>query len=140
MGGESAKKEKARLRKGVTIVFSTPGRLEYHIQNTQSFDYTNLSCLVFDEADKTLDMGYRKELNNIFTIMREKLSDFELVQKVLVSAQFNDKIEDLIQNLSPQNLQYLGFSGKTSEEPSKFDKEINISSQLRQTFVLLAEQ
>src|SRR5258708_3560492 len=106
MGGESVKKEKSRLRKGVTIVFSTPGRLDYHIQNTQSFNYTNLSCLVFDEADKTLDMGYRKELNNIFTVMREKLSDFELVQKILVSAHFNDKIEDLIANLSPQNLHY----------------------------------
>lgn len=48
MGGESVKKEKARLRKGMSIVFSTPGRLEYHIQNTQSFKYENLSYVVFD--------------------------------------------------------------------------------------------
>ena len=121
-------------------MFSTPGRLDYHIQNTQSFNYTNLSCIVFDEADKTLDMGYRKELNNIFTVMREKLSDFNLVQKILVSAHFNDKIEDLIENLSPQNLQYIGFPGKTTNEPGEFDKEVNISSQLRQTFVLVAEE
>lgn len=60
MGGESVKKEKARLRKGINILFSTPGRLDYHIQNTQAFKYDTLSCLVFDEADKTLDMGYRK--------------------------------------------------------------------------------
>lgn len=58
----------------------------------------------------------------------------------MVSAHFNDKIEDLIDNLSPQNLQYIGFSGNSTSEPGKFDKEINISSQLRQTFVLVAEE
>jgi hypothetical protein len=64
-------------------------------------------------------MGYRKELNNIFTVMREKLSDFDLVQKVLVSAHFNEKIEDLIENLSPSNLQYIGFSQEVPGAPDK---------------------
>lgn len=30
-GGENPKKEKARLRKGVNILFATPGRLLYHL-------------------------------------------------------------------------------------------------------------
>jgi ATP-dependent RNA helicase DDX31/DBP7 len=31
MGGESVKREKARLRKGVTVLIATPGRLLYHL-------------------------------------------------------------------------------------------------------------
>lgn len=34
MGGENPKKEKAKLRKGLTIVIATPGRLLYHLKNT----------------------------------------------------------------------------------------------------------
>jgi ATP-dependent RNA helicase DDX31/DBP7 len=34
MGGESAAREKARLRKGCVILICTPGRLLYHLQNT----------------------------------------------------------------------------------------------------------
>jgi len=34
MGGENPKKEKARLRKGLTVIICTPGRFLYHLQNT----------------------------------------------------------------------------------------------------------
>ena len=36
-GGEDRGKEKARLRKGVTVLVATPGRLLDHLQNTQAF-------------------------------------------------------------------------------------------------------
>lgn len=36
-GGEHRGKEKARLRKGVTVLVATPGRLLDHLQNTQAF-------------------------------------------------------------------------------------------------------
>jgi len=65
MGGENPKKEKARLRKGVTILFSTPGRLLYHLKNTTSFIFSKLKYLVFEESDRTLDMGFKKDLEEI---------------------------------------------------------------------------
>ena len=34
-GGENRAKEKARLRKGVTVLLATPGRLLDHLQNTK---------------------------------------------------------------------------------------------------------
>lgn len=45
-GGESIKKEKARLRKGINILVCTPGRLLYHLQNTASFNYQPLKYIV----------------------------------------------------------------------------------------------
>lgn len=62
-GGENPKKEKARLRKGLNVIICTPGRFLYHLQNTQSLNMSRLSYLIFDEADRILDMGFEREMN-----------------------------------------------------------------------------
>ena len=56
-GGEKRKSEKARLRKGVVVLVSTPGRLLDHIRYTESFNLTNLKWIIMDEVDRLLDMG-----------------------------------------------------------------------------------
>ena len=56
-GGEKRKSEKARLRKGVVILVSTPGRLLDHLKTTESFVVNQLKWIVLDEADRLLDMG-----------------------------------------------------------------------------------
>ncbi|KAL4392213.1 hypothetical protein AHAS_Ahas03G0322600 [Arachis hypogaea] len=52
MGGENRSKEKARLRKGISVLIATPGRLLDHLKNTSSFLYTKLCWIIFDEADR----------------------------------------------------------------------------------------
>ena len=47
IGGEQTNHEKSRLRKGVNILFSTPGRLIYHLKNTQSFKLEHLKTIIF---------------------------------------------------------------------------------------------
>ena len=42
MGGESASREKARLRKGCVILICTPGRFLYHLKNTQCLKLDNM--------------------------------------------------------------------------------------------------
>ncbi|KAL4427451.1 hypothetical protein ABPG77_000740 [Micractinium sp. CCAP 211/92] len=61
-GGEDRGKEKARLRKGVTILVATPGRLLDHLQNTAAFRTEELRWLVLDEADRLLDLGFEKKI------------------------------------------------------------------------------
>lgn len=64
-GGEKKKSEKARLRKGVTVLVCTPGRLLDHLKTTEAFHLVNLRWLVLDEADRLLDMGKsRNELSD----------------------------------------------------------------------------
>ncbi|XP_074495856.1 ATP-dependent DNA helicase DDX31 [Sebastes fasciatus] len=65
MGGEKRKAEKARLRKGINILVSTPGRLVDHIRNTLSIAFSAVRWLVLDEADRTLDLGFEKDLTVI---------------------------------------------------------------------------
>ncbi|KAI8990982.1 P-loop containing nucleoside triphosphate hydrolase protein, partial [Mycotypha africana] len=72
IGGDSKAKEKARLRKGVNVLVSTPGRLLDHLENTKSFDISHLKWLVLDEADRLLDLGFEETLKKIMTIIQER--------------------------------------------------------------------
>ncbi len=59
IGGEHRGHEKARLRKGVSIVVATPGRLQDHLEHTNSFKTGGLRWLILDEADRLLDLGFQ---------------------------------------------------------------------------------
>lgn len=62
-GGEKRKAEKARLRRGCSILVATPGRLLDHIKNTEALKTNDVKCFVLDEADRMLDMGYEKDIS-----------------------------------------------------------------------------
>jgi len=55
-------KQEAELRSFPDIIIATPGRLIDHIQNSKSFDIEDLEILIFDEADKLLDLGFETEI------------------------------------------------------------------------------
>lgn len=61
-GGENRKSEKDRIRKGINVLISTPGRLLDHVLHTGSLKLDKVRCLILDEADRLLDMGFRKDI------------------------------------------------------------------------------
>lgn len=63
VGGEKRKSEKARIRRGITILVGTPGRLLDHANSTETLSFHNLTYLVLDEADRLLDFGYEKDVS-----------------------------------------------------------------------------
>lgn len=69
MGGANRQLEAQNLSKGVNIVVATPGRLLDHLQNTEGFIFKNLKCLVIDEADRILDIGFEEDLKQIVKIL-----------------------------------------------------------------------
>ena len=71
-GGEKAKAEKARLRKGLSILVATPGRLLYHLNSTQAFVTMGMQFLILDEADRMMDQGFEQQLKDIFEILHYK--------------------------------------------------------------------
>ncbi|KAH0651819.1 hypothetical protein MTR67_031873 [Solanum verrucosum] len=123
MGGESRNKEKARLRKGISILVATPGRLLDHLKNTSSFSYTNLRWIIFDEADRILELGYGKEIEDILNILGSKqqksvgkgntTSQISEVQRqnVLLSATLNEKVNHLAE-ISLDNPVMVGLDKK----------------------------
>ena len=97
MGGEKRVREKERLRKGQNILIATPGRLLDHIRSTQRMNLGNLQYVVIDEADRTLDEGFEKDLRELKVYLDEKQAYFgvNINKKVLVSATLSNKIMDL---------------------------------------------
>jgi superfamily II DNA/RNA helicase len=51
------------------VLVATPGRLLDHLQNTPDFLFKNLQCLVIDEADRILDIGFEEELKQIINLL-----------------------------------------------------------------------
>jgi ATP-dependent RNA helicase DDX31/DBP7 len=92
-GGDNPKKEKARIRKGLSIICATPGRLVYHLEATESLNVSNVQTLVLDEADRLLDMGFEKQIR----AAHERLvaSQQSKCQTVLVSATLSEKVKHL---------------------------------------------
>jgi len=63
-GGSSIDQQIRALRKGVQIIVATPGRLNDLIRRGR-VDISAVQCVVFDEADEMLQMGFQEELNAI---------------------------------------------------------------------------
>jgi ATP-dependent RNA helicase DeaD len=56
-GGQSYTPQLASLKRGVQVVVGTPGRVIDHLERG-SLDLSQLRCLVLDEADEMLRMGF----------------------------------------------------------------------------------
>eukprot|EP00794_Sanderia_malayensis_P000232 gene232-847_t len=89
MGGANRKAERERLQRGVNILVATPGRLLDHLQNTPDFVHKNLQCLIIDEADRILQIGFEEEMRQIIRLLPKKR------QTMLFSATQTKKVEDL---------------------------------------------
>lgn len=89
MGGSNRSAEAQKLANGVNILVATPGRLLDHLQNTPGFMYKNLQCLIIDEADRILEVGFEEELKQIIKLLPKKR------QTMLFSATQTRKVEDL---------------------------------------------
>ncbi|KAK5933156.1 hypothetical protein CgunFtcFv8_004805 [Champsocephalus gunnari] len=92
MGGEKRKSEKARLRKGINILVSTPGRLVDHIKNTLVIAFSSVRWLILDEADRILDLGFEKDLTVILNSLN---STGPSRQNVLLSATLSQGVTRL---------------------------------------------
>ncbi|KAM3911348.1 ATP-dependent DNA helicase DDX31 [Leptodactylus fuscus] len=99
MGGEKRKSEKARLRKGINILISTPGRLVDHIRSTKSIHFNHTCWLIVDEADRILDLGFEKDVTSILNALN---SQSEQRQNVLLSATLTPGVTRLA-DISLQN-------------------------------------
>lgn len=64
IGGKNVQAEKERVGR-LNIIVATPGRLLQHMDESPSFECNNLQLLVLDEADRIMDMGFKKTVDAI---------------------------------------------------------------------------
>ena len=91
-GGVGINPQLAALRKGVDIVIATPGRL-LDIAGQGGIDFSKLECLILDEADRMLDMGFIHDIKKLMKLMPQKK------QTLLFSATFSPEIKKLASGL-----------------------------------------
>ncbi|MBR9919232.1 MAG: DEAD/DEAH box helicase [Bacteroidetes bacterium] len=78
-GGRSAYQDKTDLKHPPALLIGTPGRLADHLRRDR-IDTSNISWLVLDEFDKSLEIGFEDEMQEIL----ESLGSLQ--KKVLTSA------------------------------------------------------
>lgn len=63
-GGQNMGQQLRQLKRGVQAVVGTPGRIQDHL-NRGTLKLDNLSCVVIDEADEMLKMGFIDDVEKI---------------------------------------------------------------------------
>lgn len=88
IGGKDLKFERGRMD-NCNIIICTPGRVLQHMDENPIFDCVNMQILVLDEADRILDMGFKKTMNDI-------IANLPLTrQTLLFSATQTKSVKDL---------------------------------------------
>ncbi len=103
-GGTGITIQSDSIRKGVDIITATPGRFLDLYQ--REFLYPRLiKTMILDEADKMMDMGFKKQINRILEIIPPKNR-----QNLLFSATLPPDVEEL-------SYDFLEFPVKVEIEP-----------------------
>ena len=89
-GGKAGdwKEQKKAMDQGVDIIIATPGKLISHLI-MKSINVSTIENLIFDEADRMLDMGFYEDICRIISFLPENR------QNLMFSATMPPKIRDL---------------------------------------------
>uniref|UniRef100_A0A8C9Q5G1 ATP-dependent RNA helicase n=1 Tax=Spermophilus dauricus TaxID=99837 RepID=A0A8C9Q5G1_SPEDA len=117
------KSEKARLRKGINILISTPGRLVDHIKSTKNIHFRRMQWLILDEADRILDLGFEKDVTVILNAVNAQC---QKRQNVLLSATLSEGVARLadISLHNPVSISVLDKSHDQSNPKDQVTQEV----------------
>ncbi|KAJ6515536.1 P-loop containing nucleoside triphosphate hydrolase protein [Mycena sanguinolenta] len=89
------------------ILIATPGRLVDHLENTHGFVhlFSDLRVIVYDEADRLLDQGFRKELDKILSYLPDKTKVKR--QALLFSATVSQEIKVVAKGALAANYKFI---------------------------------
>ncbi|KAF9996967.1 ATP-dependent RNA helicase dbp4, partial [Entomortierella chlamydospora] len=96
----------------MNILVCTPGRLLQHMDQSAGFDCDHLQMLVLDEADRILDMGFKKSVNAIVENLPKDR------QTMLFSATQTKSVKDLAR-LSLKDPEYVAVHEKAEHSTPK---------------------
>jgi ATP-dependent RNA helicase RhlE len=91
-GGVSDKPQIAALRSGCDLLVATPGRL-LDLAQQRLLDLSQVKCLVLDEGDRMLDMGFIRAIRQIIKLLPPQR------QNLMFSATYSDDIRSLASRL-----------------------------------------
>jgi len=81
-----------KAMQNVAVLIATPGRL-LELVNSNAVHLSEIEALVLDEADKMLNLGFKEEMNRIFSLLPKKR------QNLLFSATLSQDVNNMNQVL-----------------------------------------
>lgn len=130
-GGRAFSKDKIELSHPPAILIGTPGRVGDHLRRG-TFAIENISTLVLDEFDKSLEVGFEGEMREILNILPK------LERRILTSATQEMEIPAFAGVKEPVYINYLSsgkalLNIKTIKSPGrdKLDTLVDLLSQLK---------
>jgi len=109
-GGSALEEQFNTIQNGVDILIACPGRL-LDLVRQNSIDLSQVDCLVLDELDRMLDMGFLPKVQEITQNMPQTR------QNLFFSATTNEKVDELAQSLlnSAQIVQLYNLSDQLQQ-------------------------
>lgn len=99
-GGRNFSKDRIDLNRPPAILIGTPGRIADHMRR-ETFYTHKIKTLVLDEFDKSLEIGFEKDMQDIVSFLTET------EKKVLTSATHKVKIPEFLDFKNPISINYL---------------------------------
>ncbi|KAI5168000.1 ATP-dependent RNA helicase DDX10/DBP4 [Nematocida sp. AWRm79] len=109
IGGRDVEREKEAVGE-LNVVVCTPGRLLDHLERGWNFNGDNLECLVIDEADKLMEMGFKETVESILEYMSKK-------RQTLLFSATADAIAQAKRVWDIENPEFISLSESKDEEP-----------------------
>ncbi|MGB0467478.1 MAG: DEAD/DEAH box helicase [Pontibacterium sp.] len=97
LGGENFNDQAKALAKDPQVVVATPGRLANHLDE-RTLHLKGLELLIMDEADRMLDLGFVKELNQINNMADHRLRQTLLFSATLDHAEVDEMADKLLKS------------------------------------------
>ncbi|WRS26656.1 DEAD/DEAH box helicase [Oscillospiraceae bacterium MB08-C2-2] len=133
-GGDPIQRQIVALRRRPQIIVATPGRLMDHMQR-RTIRLNHIQCIVLDEADRMLDMGFRDDIGTILQSIPNKR------QTVLFSATLSSEIKNIAAT-HQVDAQYIGIRQNTLtiDKVEQFYSEIRGNAKTPALIHLLGEK
>ncbi|KAF3331781.1 DEAD-box ATP-dependent RNA helicase 31-like protein [Carex littledalei] len=134
IGGTRLATEQKRMQTNpCQILVATPGRLRDHIENTPGFAtrLRGVKVLVLDEADRLLDMGFRKDIEKIVDALPKQR------QTLLFSATVPDEVRQICYVAMKRDLEFINTVIEGSEETHSQVKQMHVVAPLEKQFPIL---
>ncbi|QJC56495.1 ATP-dependent RNA helicase RhlE [Polaromonas vacuolata] len=122
-GGVSINPQMINLRGGADILVATPGRLLDLIEHN-AVSISKVNCVVLDEADRLLDLGFGEELGRVLQLLPAKR------QSLFFSATFAPAIEKLAQSMLSNPLR-IEIAALAATEPDITQRAIAVDASRR---------
>jgi len=134
-GGRNINTQSQQVLQGTDIIVATPGRL-YDLVLGNSLQLKSVKQLVIDEVDVMLDLGFKRQISNIFELLPEKR------QNIMFSATMTDDVAQLIDDsfIVPQKIA-IALSGTPLENISQLCYKVeNFYTKVNLLIHLLSDQ